>query len=183
MGPRRQALTVPLPNSPWRLYFRRAEFGDVPRLRGWEQADHVSCVMGTDPGWQWETELAVQWQEVWICEVDGCPIGVVVVLDAESEPTRYWGEVSPGTFAIDIWIGEPDALRRGYGTAMMTHAIERAFVDHHAHTILIDPLVTNLGAITFHRRLGLTDVGERRLGNDDCLVLRIERHDWTRPGK
>ena len=42
------------------------------------------------------------------------------IIDPLAEPTHYWGEVEPNLRALDIWIGEKDALGRGYGTAMMT---------------------------------------------------------------
>lgn len=158
---------------------RRADFADVPILQRWDEAEHVRAVSGDDEPWDWPHEIDTPWQEVWICQVDGRPIGVVILLDAAGEPSNYWadasGPVSPGTFAIDIWIGEPEAIGRGYGTAMMKHAIQRAFDAHLAHTILIDPLETNTRAIGFYRRLGFTEVGPRRFGHDDCLVLELRR--------
>lgn len=158
---------------------RLAESTDVPTLERWDNANHVRAVSGDDEPWDWPTEIAVPWQEVWLCEVDQNPIGVVIVLDAAGEPSHYWDteteRVSPGTYAIDIWIGEPDAIGRGYGTAMMQHAIARAFDVHGAQRIVIDPLITNERAINFYRSLGFVEVGPRRFGNDDCLVLSLNR--------
>jgi len=158
---------------------RLAVPSDVPTLERWDQAEHVIAVSGDDEPWDWPREVDVPWQEVWICEVDERPIGVVVVLDAAREPSNYWGDgsgpLSPGTFAIDIWIGEPEAIGRGYGTAMMKHAIDRAFYAHDAHTIVIDPLARNTRAIEFYRSVGFTDVGPRRFGPDDCFVLELRR--------
>jgi len=159
------------------IAMRRATNGDIDLLRCWEHADHVAPVIGTGPGWEWETEINVDWQEVWVCEVDDSPIGVVILLDAAGEPCHYWDteteRVSPTTFAIDIWIGVQDAIGRGYGTAMMQHAIARAFDVHGALRIVIDPLITNERAISFYRSLGFVEVGPRRFGNDDCLVLEL----------
>jgi len=161
------------------VVLRLAALSDVPTLERWDLAEHVVAVSGDDEPWDWPREIDVAWQEVWICEVDGRPIGVVIVLDAAGEPTNYWGDtsgpVSPGTFAIDIWIGELDAIGRGFGTTIMRHAIRRAFDAHGAHTILIDPLATNARGIDFYRSVGFTDVGPRRFGQDDCLVLELPR--------
>ena len=154
---------------------RLAVAADIPTLERWESADHVVAISGDDEPWDWSVEIDVPWQEVWVAEVEGRAIGVVVLLDAHAEPSGYWGDVSPGTYAIDIWIGEPDALHRGYGTLMMRHALDRAFNEHDANEILIDPLETNLDAIGFYKHLGFTEVGPRRFGTDDCLVLQMDR--------
>ena len=58
---------------------------------------------------------------------------------------------------------------------MMKHAIARAFEQHGAHRIVIDPLAINTRAIKFYRTLGFCDVGPRRFGNDECLVLELRR--------
>ena len=47
--------------------------------------------------------------------------------------------------------------------------------------MLIDPLASNTDAIGFYRRQGFRPVGPRRFGQDDCLVLRLDRADWARP--
>ncbi|MDA2988940.1 MAG: GNAT family N-acetyltransferase [Actinomycetota bacterium] len=154
---------------------RLAVAADIPTLERWEAAAHVVAISGDDEPWDWSVEIDVPWQEVWIAEVEGRGIGVVVLLDAHAEPSGYWGDVSPGTYAIDIWIGEPDALHRGYGTLMMRHALDRAFSEHDAQEILIDPLETNTDAIGFYKHLGFMEVGPRRFGTDDCLVLQMDR--------
>ena len=102
-------------------------------------------------------------------------MGVVVVLDAATDPAGYWGEVSPGTCAIDIWFADASQLRRGYGTVMMKHAIDRYFHVHNVRTILIDPLAENDGAISFYRHLGFEIIGPRTFGADERIVLRLRR--------
>lgn len=155
------------------LTLRRAASTDVPTLERWDAAPHVMAVSGDDGPWDWEREIDVPWQEVWIAEIDGRAVGVVILLNAFAEPSHYWGEVSPGTYAIDIWIGEVDLLHRGYGTQMMRHAIDRAFSDNHANEILIDPLAANTDAIEFYKHMGFDVVGPRRFGTDDCVVLAM----------
>ena len=155
------------------MMLRLAARSDVPTLERWDAAPHVMAISGDDGPWDWAEEIDVPWQEVWIAEVEGRAIGVVILLDAHTEPSRYWGDVSPSTYAIDIWIGELDALHRGHGTTMMRHVIERAFDELGAHKILIDPLIRNTDAIGFYKQLGFRKVGPRRFGDDDCLVLEI----------
>ena len=97
--------------------------------------------------------------------------------DAAADPAGYWGEVSPGTCAIDIWIADVSQLRKGYGTVMMKDAIDRCFRVHSAHTILVDPLAENDGAISIHQHLAVDVIGKRTFGADECTVLRLCRPD------
>ena len=113
-----------------------------------------------------------------IAEADGRPIGVMQVCDPHLEPTHYWGEIEPDLRAIDIWIRPPDALNRGYGTQMMTLAMNDAFADPKVKAIVIDPLNTNVDAHRFYQRLGFGIVGRRMFDEDDCLVMRLDRATW-----
>ena len=97
--------------------------------------------------------------------------------DNQTKKVGYWGEVSPGTCAIDIWIADASQLRKGYGTVMMKHAIDRSFHEHNAHAILVDPLAENGGAISFYQHLGFEVIGPRTFGADECIVLRLCRPD------
>ncbi|MCR5875239.1 acetyltransferase [Phenylobacterium sp. J426] len=159
------------------VVLRAAVAADLELLRRWDEQPHV---VASDPNddWGWEAELArdPDWREQLIAEVDGRPVGFVQIIDPAREDSRYWGEdCPPGLRAIDIWIGEPDALGRGYGAEMMRQAIGRCFAAPDVTAIVIDPLADNAGAIRFYERMGFTAVGPRRFGEDDCLVMRLER--------
>ncbi len=161
------------------LTLRRATVGDAPLLRRWDDEPHVAA---SDPNddWHWEAELGEDWpwREQLIAEVDGVPIGFLQIIDPAEEVSRYWGDVPANLRAIDIWIGEAAYLGRGYGTRMMRWAIDLCFAEPAVEAILIDPLTSNTRAIRFYQRLGFRPVGERRFGDDLCLVHRLDRSDW-----
>ncbi len=162
------------------IRLRPAGPDDLDLLRRWDEEPHV---VASDPNddWGWETELArnPDWREQLIAELDGRPIGFIEIIDPAREEGHYWGDIEPDLRALDIWIGEPDCLGRGYGTEMMRQALARCFADPAVSAVLIDPLQSNHDAIRFYRRLGFREVGPRRFGLDDCLVMRLERSDWT----
>lgn len=156
-------------------------------LAAWDLEPHVIACSTDDPeadvafgGIQWREELADQSDASFyrIAEVDGLPIGVMQVCDPHREPTHYWGEIEPNLRAMDIWIGPPDALNRGYGTQMMTQALDAAFADPAVTAVVIDPLNSNTDAHRFYARLGFEVVGRRMFDEDDCLVHRLERATW-----
>jgi aminoglycoside 6'-N-acetyltransferase len=171
------------------MFLRHATPADIPMLRRWDEEPHVISATSDDPDdlldpepQDWDEELALHdpgiW-EYWIAEADGRPVGVMQMCDPHLEPTRYWGDIEPNLRALDIWIGDPADLGKGYGEQMMRLAFERCFAEPAVTAILIDPLFSNTRAQRFYQRLGFK-VLERRLfhGEDDCLVHRLTRSDW-----
>lgn len=180
-APAKETATAP------RVRLRPATPDDADLLAGWDREPHVIACSTDDPdadvafgGIEWAEELAGQSEVSFyrIAEAEGRPIGVMQVCDPHLEPTHYWGEIEPGLRAIDIWIGPPDALNRGYGTEMMSLALNEAFADPSVTAIVIDPLASNTDAHRFYQRLGFQPVGRRMFDSDDCLVHRLERADW-----
>ncbi len=159
---------------------RPATRADLDLIRRWDEAPHVQAA-GGDPeanDWDWENELGrdLPWREFLIAEADGRPIGFLQIIDPAREETRYWGACDPNLRAIDIWIGEEDALGQGFGSEMMRQAIARCFADPAVTAILIDPLAANTDAHRFYERLGFRFVEPRTfLGVDECFVYRLDR--------
>ncbi|WP_109261124.1 GNAT family N-acetyltransferase [Hyphobacterium indicum] len=170
------------------MILRPAVPGDAALLARWDEKPHVKWCTGLDPDqplpdveredWAGQIARDVDWLDILIGEVEGRAIGVVQIIDPHLEESHYWGDCAPHQRAIDIWIGEESDLGKGHGTKMMQQAIDRCFADPAVTTILIDPLIINTAAIRFYRRLGFVDVGERRFGEDDCLVMELPRAVW-----
>lgn len=180
-------MTLSRTSSPGTVRLRPAVAADAGLLAAWDRQPHVIAAVTDDPeaeaafgGTDWSEELAMQ-SEVFrysIAEADGRPIGVMLTIDPAREPNHYWGDIEPGLRALDIWIGPPDALGRGYGTRMMTLAIDACFAEPGVTAIVIDPLASNTAAHRFYGRLGFRPVERRMFGEDDCLVHRLERAEW-----
>lgn len=164
------------------MRLRKATPADLSRLRYWDSKAHVIAATGADDPYDWASELPrdVPWREFLIAEIEGFPIGIVQVIDPADEESHYWGEIERNLRAIDIWIGEEADLGRGYGTQMMTLALDRCFADPAVKAVLIDPLASNIRAHRFYERLGFVVVERRTFGSDDCLVCRLTREDWRR---
>jgi aminoglycoside 6'-N-acetyltransferase len=116
----------------------------------------------------------------YIAELEGRPIGAMLIIDPHLEPTHYWGEIEPNLRAVDIWIGAAADRESGYGEQMMQLAFQRCFEEPKVTAILIDPLNSNTRAHRFYQRLGFEPVGRRTFGDDDCLVHRLTRAEWRR---
>lgn len=161
------------------MNLRPASLADLHLLRHWDEQPHV---IASDPNdeWHWEVELdrTPDWREQLIAEVEGRPIGFIQIIDPAREDSHYWGDVATNLRAIDIWIGEATDLGKGYGTNMMQLALTRCFTNPEVTAVLVDPLVSNTRVHRFYERLGFQHVEQRRFGDDDCLVYRLNREDW-----
>ena len=159
------------------VHFRKAIIDDLDLLKRWDEQPHVIISGGEDDDYDWEEELIKEspYSEFLIAMIDNQPVGVVQIIDPKNEETHYWGEVEENLRAIDIWIGEPDMLNKGYGTQMMKLAFERCFSNPDVKAIIIDPLVSNKDAIRFYKRLGFEFIEYRIFGKDECMVMRLER--------
>lgn len=150
---------------------------DVALLVRWDgDADVAAALGGPGAGWyDWPTEIVrdVAWRELLIAEEHGRPIGFVQLADAAEEESHYWGDIEPGTWALDIWIGSPDDRGRGLGTEAMKVALERVVDQHGAERVVIDPAVDNHRAIAFYERIGFERIGIRRFGDGTSLVMRF----------
>lgn len=162
------------------INLRSATPDDLELLRHWDQQPHV---IDSDPNddWCWEVELhrSPDWREQLIAELDDRPIGYIQIIDPAREESHYWGHVSENLRAIDIWIGERSDLGRGYGTQMMQQALTRCFADPAVVAVLVDPLVSNIRAQHFYKRLGFQYVERRQFGEDDCFIYCLSWDDWS----
>ncbi len=163
------------------VILREATIEDLQTLKYWDEQPHVK-ESGQDDDWNWEVELLKKhsWREFLVAELNGTPIGFIQIIDPAPEETHYWGEIADGYRAIDIWIGELTNIGKGYGRAMMHQALERCFRNAEVHSVLIDPLSSNVRAIRFYERLGFTYVEDRRFDDDDCKVYVMTRAAWQK---
>lgn len=172
------------------LKLRPAIPTDATLLERWDREPHVIAATSDDPeaaqafgDMDWAAELGHgdPASAYFIAEVDGRPIGCMQVVDPARERTQYWGaDIPPNLRAMDIWIGEKEYLGRGYGTQMMSLAIDAAFAEDSVEAILIDPLASNERAHRFYRRLGFQFLERRSFDGDDCFVFRLDRRVWKR---
>jgi aminoglycoside 6'-N-acetyltransferase len=164
------------------LILRPATPADRAMLERWDEAPHVVVNAGDDGCFDWAVELPLDpdWREFLVAELDGRPIGFIQIIDPAREESHYWGEIDPNLRAIDIWIGEADAIGQGHGTAMMRLALARCFAAPEVQAVLVDPLAANSRAHHFYQRLGFSPVEHRRFGSDDCLVHRLDRQNWEK---
>lgn len=174
-----------------KIKLRMATLADVPYFEKWDHEPHVIACTSDDPNayvafsdakWAEEITSDDPASHFFVAEVEGQPIGAMQVIDPALEKTHYWGEDAPLNHrAMDIWIGEKAYLNQGFGTQMMTIAINAAFSEQNVEAILIDPLASNKNAHRFYQRLGFKFLERRSFDDSDCFVMKLSREDWSLP--
>lgn len=80
---------------------------------------------------------------------------------------------NPGTFAMDLFIGEEDYLHQGYGTQIVKLFVDYIFEHFDAEVIFIDPAITNTIAIHCYEKAGFSFVKKANDGVTECYVMKI----------
>ncbi|MFN8018989.1 MAG: GNAT family N-acetyltransferase [Acidimicrobiales bacterium] len=174
------------------LSFRPMGREDVPQLRAWLAEPHVAewwddaaeTIEGIEASY--DQRVAAEHHVVpWIMEVEGKPVGWIQWYRVEDEPEWYPGiEIPPGTVGIDLSIGDPDYVDRGFGRLLVLE-----FVHHVIRTtvpdcpeVWIDPDPRNARAIRAYQAAGFHDTGID-LPNPDHpdQRRRLMRMGWAGP--
>lgn len=180
------------------VILRKAFIDDLKMIQAWDKEPHVAAAIGADEDIedQWlEKQLTTPSPFIWIysAEINNQPIGCLQICDPVYEETHYWEsalsqlkldkkELSPNADstsslrAIDIWIGPKEYLGKGYGTQMMKLAHELCFQSANVTKILIDPLISNVRAIRFYKKLGYSEVKNHCFGDDHCLIMLFQEN-------
>lgn len=79
----------------------------------------------------------------------------------------------PGTFCLDLFIGEEEYLDKGYGTEIVKAFIKKLFKDFNAKKILIDPACSNKRAIRCYEKAGFVVVKKEHDGINECYGMEF----------
>lgn len=120
---------------------------DLPRLRLWLAMPHVRAWWG-DPDTairEIRRLMASDWAEPMLVAWQGRQIGYLQAYDAVSAAPG--GGEEPGSFGIDLFIGEPSYVGKGLGTAFLGAYTDRLLRGGRASRILARPARSNHRAV------------------------------------
>src|SRR5262245_10620504 len=128
---------------------------DLPLVLHWLQQPHVVQWWG-DTHEQFELvsgDLEVEAMDQYIVATGGRPFGYIQCYDPEVWPDNGLGEHPRGTRGIDQFIGEPDMVDHGHGSAFMRTFIERVLAVA-SPRVITDPDPGNARAIRAYQNAG-----------------------------
>jgi aminoglycoside 6'-N-acetyltransferase len=135
--------------------FQPASAQDLPRLEVWLQTPEVARWWG-DPAEQLELlreDLNEPLMVMRIVSFEGRPFAYVQDYAVDSWPQPHFAHLPAGSRAIDAFVGEPDMLGRGHGSAFLRLVAERLRADG-APVVAIDPDVDNARARRAYEKAG-----------------------------
>jgi aminoglycoside 6'-N-acetyltransferase len=154
--------------------FRPMSPADLPLLRNWLATSHVA---------QWWGDAAQQFKLVsedlehpamgqFIVVKDERPFGYLQCYNPAAWPDQPFGPQPFGTRGIDQFIGEPDMIERGHGSAFI-----RTFIDGLMAAgmprVLTDPDPANTRAIRAYEKAGFR--GDRVVDTPDGRAFLMVR--------
>jgi aminoglycoside 6'-N-acetyltransferase len=156
--------------------FRPATPADLPMLRRWRQSSEVL------PWWgPWEhsaAEFAAHLADpaiaLWIVEHDGRPFAFVQDYACHAWEDHPFAYLPAGSRGVDLYIGDPEMLDRGHGSALLRQQCDRLFAAG-APAIGTDPHPNNVRARRAYEKAGFVVVSgpvETRWGRAILMECR-----------
>jgi aminoglycoside 6'-N-acetyltransferase len=148
---------------------------DLGLLRRWLAAPHVAQWWG-DPEHQFarvSADLGDAALEQYLVAREGRPIGYLQCYAVAAWPQAGLGSQPPGTCGIDQFIGEPDMVNRGHGSAFIRTFIDGLF-GKGTPRVLTDPDPANARAIRAYEKAGFRS--ERLVDTPDGRALLMVRN-------
>jgi aminoglycoside 6'-N-acetyltransferase len=154
--------------------FRSMTLGDLPLIRHWLALPHVREWWG-DADEQYSLvsgDLDEPAMDQYIFSTAGSPFAYLQCYDLTAGNSGF-GPHPPGTRGIDLFIGEPDMIERGHGSALI-----RCFVDDRlqkgAPRIVTDPDPANRRAVRAYEKAGFEK--DRMVDTPDGPALLMVRN-------
>ena len=154
--------------------FRLMTRADLPLIGSWLALPHVMEWWG-DAEEQYALvsgDLDEPAMDQYIVSMAGRPFGYLQCYDLTEWNTGF-GPQPPSTRGIDLFIGEPDMIGRGHGSALI-----RRFVDNRlqsgAPRIITDPDPANRRAVSAYAKAGFAK--DRLVETPDGIALLMVRN-------
>lgn len=148
-------MTAPVPYS-----FRTATLADLPMLTAWQSASHVREWWDDEPLFDAE-ELADLRVTRWIVSAAGRPFAYIQDYAVHGWAAHHFDYLPDGARGIDQFIGEPDMVGQGHGTAFIGQHL-RGLFRAGAPVVATDPHPDNARAIAVYAKLGFVPDGPPR---------------------
>ena len=132
--------------------FRRVTMDDLDLLQKWQAHPHVREWWDSDASYDRETINDPRVAR-WIVSTDERPFAFMQDYTVHGWEDHHFARLPEGSRGIDQYIGDPDMIGVGHGSAFIGARVKTLF-DEGAPVIATDPHPDNKRAIAVYRKLG-----------------------------
>lgn len=140
--------------------FRQATLDDLEMLMRWQSNPHVREWWGSDEPYD-KAELADPRVARWIVSIAERPFAYMQDYAVHGWEDHHFAHLPKGSRGIDQYIGDPERLGVGHGSAFIAMRMQALF-EAGAPVIATDPHPDNARAIAVYRKLGFEPSGPPR---------------------
>lgn len=162
-------MTAPPPYT-----FRKVTPGDFDLLTKWHAQPHVIAWWEQSDPYE-DDDLSDPKVAMWMVSFEGRPFAFIQDYTVHGWDDHHFAGLPTGSRGIDQFIGEPDMVGVGHGTAFIG-ARMRALFDAGAPVIATDPHPENARAIAVYRKLGFVPSGPQQQTEWGLVLPMIARH-------
>lgn len=143
-----------------RYDFRKVAIADLDLLQEWQTRPHVREWWDSDESSD-EVDLVDPRVARWIVSVDGHPFAYMQDYTVHGWNDHHFFRLPTGSRGIDQFIGEPDMIEKGHGSAFIAERLKTLF-EQGAPVVATDPHPENARAIAAYKRAGFVQFGAPR---------------------
>jgi len=137
--------------------FRKVTLDDLPLLTAWRSTPHVRAWWDPDRSYD-AADLVDPRVDRWIVSAAGRPFAFMQDYAVHGWEDHPFAQLPEGSRGIDQYIGEPEMVGIGHGSAFIG-ARMRALFDKGVPVIATDPHPANERAIAVYTKLGFEPLG------------------------
>jgi aminoglycoside 6'-N-acetyltransferase len=166
--------------APAAYQFRPVSRAELPLIEQWLNRPHVREWWG-DPVRGLATieeHIGDPAIDVFIVSCGDKPIGYVQSWDPHSEADHPCRDQPIGTRGIDQFIGEPEFIGLGHGSAFIRIFVERLF-ENGAPRVVTDPNPSNARAIRAYTKAGFQPIDRRVTISGEALLMGCDARTTT----
>jgi aminoglycoside 6'-N-acetyltransferase len=165
-----------------RYGFRPMTSEDFPMARRWLETPEVRRWWG-DPDGEvslMEADLDDPRIRMWIVSHENRPFAYIQDYDPHGWAMHHFSDLPPGSRGIDQFIGEPDMIGRGHGSAFIRAHVDR-LIARGAPAVGTDPDPDNARAIRAYDKAGFVRGGVRHTEWGVSLLMTRLAPRWSIP--
>lgn len=160
------------------ISFKSFSTSDIKQIYDWTQQPHVKKWWQDPEDWlefkqKFEDKLQSPYRACFIIYIENKAVGYIQTYQANKFPE--WTNQPDGTYGMDLFIGDPEFIGKGYGTQIVAKFVEELFKLPEIKRIIINPDVNNIAAVRAYEKAGFKKLYEIKRENGTEILMAMAK--------